>query len=233
MAIYDIYGNLISGGSSGDSGIWAGKKLCMMGDSITQYVGSDLTNYMILHNGFDTAANWGHAGTTWETDNGATTKDNTGVGMVNQLIANAQLYGDTYISDYDCVTIALGTNMSAMGTISDTKEDVDTMCGAMRYCLENLLYWGRVNVSIGVIIPPQRVDNHGKLEGAYEERCELIKRIAHQYSIPTLDLYHEGQIVPDDITDLGPMHYLGDGLHLGTNGARQYMMKISRWLNTF
>lgn len=84
---------------------------------------------------------------------------------------------------------------------------------------------------IGGIIPPQRADGNA----SQKEKNELLRQIYQMYSIPYLDLERAGQIVPDNVnsvaTALGKsQYYLGDGLHLGANGAKQYQYKYAEFL---
>lgn len=226
MALYDGNGNVLSTNSGS---LATNTKVCAIGDSNTQYMGTNLENYVKQYTGIASLRNFGTAGATWEVRDGedaTTTANSSGVGKVNQLIASADP-NTKKCDDYDILTIMLGTNCNKRGSLSDTSNNVDTMCGAMRYCLEKLLYYYR-GARIGGIIPPQRAE----INAEQEERNELIRAIYEEYSIPYLDLYREGQIVPDSSLPDGNGYYLSDGTHLGGNGQesvyRKYAAFISR-----
>ena len=226
MALYDGNGNILSTNSGS---LATNTKVCAIGDSNTQYMGTNLENYVKQYTGIASLRNFGTAGATWEVragEDATTTANSSGVGKVNQLIASADP-NTSKCTDYDIITIMLGTNCNKRGSLSDTSNNVDTMCGAMRYCLEKLLYYYR-GARIGGIIPPQRAE----INAEQAERNELIRAIYEEYSIPYLDLYREGQIVPDSSLPDGNGYYLSDGTHLGGNGQesvyRKYAAFISR-----
>lgn len=202
-------------------------KWVQIGDSNTQYMGTDLGNYVIEHHYIKKYTNMGTAGKTWETSNGIDTTDNSAVGRVNQLIANAN--ADTKLcSDYDIITIMMGTNCNTVGTISDTSTQVDTMCGAVRYCLEKLCGYYR-NARIGVILAPQRAEANAE----QKQRNDLIKQICAEYSVPTLDMWTRGRIISDSkIANLANYEYLADGLHFGDVGKQHYYRMVGSWLET-
>ena len=223
MALYDYRGNVIavSGSGNGASPL-SGKKICLIGDSNTQYSGAGFKTYFEETYGC-TFTPLGYAGATWETTNGVDATDNNAVGRVNTLIANADT-STNLCSDYDMVLIMMGTNLSSLGSVDDTSADVSTMCGAMRYCLEKLVYYYRKS-KVGVILPPQRNDGND----AQLERNALIQQIAEEYSVATLDLNRRGQIVGD--SKLGvTSYYLQDGLHFGDNGQIAFKQTVGKWM---
>lgn len=229
MALCDINGNeIVVTGTSEIIPPVVGAKVCAIGDSNTQYMGSNLESYVKQYTGIASLRNFGYAGCKWESTTGVTdTSNGTAVGKVNQLIANPD--PDTNLcTDYDIITIMMGTNCATMGELTDTSENVETMCGAMRYCLEKLLYYYR-RARIGGIIPPQRET----INAEQNQRNELIRAIYKEYSIPVLDLYYEGQMVPDSMLPDGNGYYIStDGTHLAGNGQnsvyRKYAAFISR-----
>lgn len=228
MALYDIYGNTIAvAGTSEIAPAVVGAKVCAIGDSNTQYMGSDLETYVKQYTGIASLWNFGYAGCKWETTTGMSDMGNgSAVGKVNQLIANPD--PDTNMcTDYDIITIMMGTNMATMGALTDTSENVETMCGAMRYCLEKLLYYYRSS-RIGGIIPPQRET----INKEQNERNELIRAIYKEYSIPVLDLYYEGQIIPNSMIPDGNGHYVStDGTHLAGNGQHSIYRKYADFIS--
>lgn len=222
MTLYDYQGNPIiieGGGSTDGTNPLSGKKICLIGDSNTQYSGAGFKEYFEATYGC-TFVPLGYAGATWETANGTTAADYSAVGRVNTLIAGAD---GNICTDYDMVLIMMGTNCSKLGAVSDKSADVSTMCGAMRYCLEKLVYYYRKS-KIGVILPPQR---NG--DGDSTERNAIIEQIAGDYSVATLDLFHAGQIVGDSKLGVSSF-YLDDGLHFGANGQIAFKQTVGKWM---
>lgn len=199
----------------------AGKKICLIGDSNTQYSGAGLKTYFEETYGC-TFVPLGYAGATWENGEGVTNVYSA-VGRVDTLIAGAD--PDTKVCyDYDMVLIMMGTNCAKLGSVEDTAADVSSMCGAVRYCLEKLLYYYRKS-KVGVILPPQRNDgNDGQLQ-----RNDLIQKICEEYAVPTLDMNRRGQIVGDSKLGVSS-YYLADGLHFGDNGNIAFKQTVGKWM---
>lgn len=219
MALYDYQGNVIATGGSGESPL-AGKRVCLIGDSNTQYSGAAFKTFFEETYGC-TFVPLGYAGATWENGEGVTS-EYSAVGRVDTLIAGAD---GTLCTDYDMVLIMMGTNCSALGAVDDTSDNVTTMCGAVRYCLEKLLYYYRKS-KVGVILPPQRNDGND-----YQlEKNALIQQIAEEYAVSTLDLNRRGQIVGDSKLGGVSSYYLSDGLHFGANGNIQFEQTVGRWM---
>ena len=219
MALYDANGNVIAVGGSPI----AGKRIALIGDSNTQYSGDTFKAYMEETFGC-TFVPLGYAGATWETTAGVDATDNNAVGRVNQIIANADSSG--LITEYDKIVIMMGTNCNTVGAVTDTSADVSTMCGAVRYCLEKLCYYGR-KISLGIILPIRRSDETTNI---LPERFQYIKQIAEEFSVPVLNLHNEGRIIPDSMTPDGANYYLTDSVHLGSNGTVQVERIMGKWI---
>lgn len=216
MGARDYFGNKVS--LHGDSSPIAKKKVCLIGDSNTQYNANAFKMHFEEKYGCSFTPN-GTAGATWEIREGYA----SAVEKVNAMIANADEATDL-CDDFDKILIMMGTNCSAVGTLADTSATTSTMCGAIRYCLEKLLYYYRKS-KIGVILPPQRDEgNDGQLE-----RNALIQQICSEKSVPTLDLNRGGQIVGDSRVG-NTSYYLGDGLHFGANGVIQFVETVGNWM---
>lgn len=216
MALYDYQGNVIATGGNGETSPLKGKRVCLIGDSNTQYSGSEFKTFFEENYGCGFVP-LGYAGATWEGDS-----EFSAVGRVNTLIAGAN---GTLCTDYDMVLIMMGTNCSAVGTVADTSDNVATMCGAVRYCLEKLLYYYRKG-KVGVILPPQRDDgNDNQLK-----RNDLIQQICEEYAVATLDLNRRGQIMGNSKLGGVSSYYLSDGLHFGTNGNIQFEQTVGKWM---
>lgn len=183
----------------------AGKSLCTIGDSLLNWGGGgDNTDgfLKVVHDrtGIVTT-NRGLAGATWEEASGQT---QCGVKRVQDYISNK--------NTYDCIVFLLGTNVSNLGSESDTSEITTSMCGAIRYCLKSLLEYSPTT-PILVCLPPQREEGND-----YQEtKNEIIKSIANEYGVDTLDLFHCSQIVPNTVATTDN---LSDGLHLDDNGKQ-------------
>lgn len=223
MAIYDINGNVIATGETSGGSPIEGKRIAMIGDSNTQYSADTFKSYMESTYGC-TFTPLGYAGATWETTAGTNALDNNAVGRVNTIIANAD--SSKLIQEYDTIVIMMGTNCNTVGSVTDTSDDVSTMCGAVRYCLEKLCYYGR-KISLGIILPIHRSD---ETSSELPERFKYIEQIAKEFSVPVLNLYSEGRIIPDSMTPDGANYYLSDSVHLGANGTEQVCRIMGKWI---
>lgn len=224
MAIYDINGNVISSGGSFGSPI-EGKRVHFIGDSNLQYISDELKTYLEETYGC-TVTNSAYAGATWETTGGASAMDSSGVGQVNKAIANVD--SSNLLTDYDCIVIMLGTNCGTEGDLTDTSADVTTMCGAMKYCMEKLCYYGR-QIPIGVIIPI-RTDSSYSAPVELPSKFQKIEEIAKLYNVPTLNLYTDGRIIPNGMTPDGKGYYLTDSVHMGANGKLLFKQMVGKWI---
>ena len=226
MAVYDYQGNVLSAGGSGGSPI-AGKRVHFIGDSNLQYISNELKAYLEETYGC-TVTNSAKAGATWETANGTNTTDiGSGVGQVNQAVAKVD--SSNLLTDYDYIVVMLGTNCTAEGELTDTSANVSAMCGAMKYCMEKLCYYGR-RISIGVIIP-MRTDSNYSAPVELPSKFRKIEEIAKLYNVPTLNLYTAGRIIPNGMTPDGNGYYLSDSVHLGASGTIQFCQLVGKWID--
>ena len=122
----------------------------------------------------------------------------------------------------------LGTNCNTEGELTDTSGDVSTMCGAMKYCMEKLCYYGR-QIPIGVIIPI-RSDANYSAPVELPSKFQKIEEIARLYNIPTLNLYTDGRIIPNGMTPDGNGYYLTDSVHMGANGKLLFKQMVGKWI---
>lgn len=217
-------GQMVSLGG-GSSTTLDGVRICAIGDSNTQYCGTELEEQIKLLTGCASLRNFGTAGATWKSTTGTSDTGNTSaVGKVNQLI---NPFASTGIAtDYDIITIMMGTNDSDANAGEITPRDgadVSTMCGAMHYCLRNLLYYYRNSMIVG-IIPPQ---SEYTADGA--DRYDKMRQIYEYYSVPYLDFWKQGQVVYNGKVD-GTPNYLGDGTHLSVYGKKQLYRKLAGFL---
>ena len=229
MPIYKIDGSEVACGGGGSP--ISGKRILMIGDSNMQYSGETIKDYMESTYGcsFTVLAK---AGITWEYTGDESSAENvttpSGVGYTNEIIAQA---GGNIISSWDYIVYMLGSNCVNPGTLSDTAANFDTMCGAMRYCLQKLCYYARA-IRLGIVVPIRWNDGYtpGPNTGAMPERIQHIEEIARQFSVPTLNMWNRGRIIPDNFTPSGKTYYLQDDKHMGGNGTTQFERTIGKWL---
>ena len=205
--------SLIQGASDSEEGVASNKPLLnkllgMMGDSLTNWGGGNDTQdgfLKIIHDrtGISTV-NLGLAGATWEEADGQTQPGVTRV--------------DTYVSGavrYDCIAFLLGTNVANQGEVTDTSDTKTTMCGAIKYCLEQLITLSPTTPII-VFLPPQRAEGNTEQKA----RNDIIKQICEIYGVYTFDLYTRSQVIPNTtVTGNGT---LSDGLHLSKKGQENF-----------
>ena len=224
MALYDYQGNVIATGGSGGSPI-DGKRIHFIGDSNLQYIADELKTYLEGTYGC-TVTNSAVAGATWETSAGTSAMDSSGVGQVNKVISKVN--SSNLLTDYDCIVVMLGTNCNTEGELTDTSSNVSTMCGAMKYCMEKLCYYGR-QIPIGVIIPI-RTDSSYSAPVELPSKFQKVAEIAKLYNVPTLNLYTEGRIIPNGMTPDGNGYYLTDAVHMGANGKLLFKQMVGKWI---
>lgn len=178
--------------------------MLMIGDSLTNWGGgNDFSDgfLKVVHDKTNVATtNEGMAGAWWQTGDGQTY---CGVNRVNTLISEQR--------KYDLYCFLLGTNQGSNTDTGETSADTSTMSGAIRYCLETLKKY-QPTAKIIVCLPPQRAEGNEN----QEKVNEVIKSIVESYGVKTLDIYHNGGIVPN--TKIADINYLTDGLHLDVNG---------------
>lgn len=178
--------------------------VCFIGDSLTNWGGGN-----VLEDGFIkliaekigiVGSNRGLAGAQWQDASGQT---QSGVQRVDTLISNNE--------SFDMYVFILGTNgFSETDTGTTSANHSTDMCGGMRYCMEKLKEYEPTK-PILVCLPPQRSEGNANQERANS----VIKSIAGYYSVPTVDIYHDSGIVPNDVVNGA---WLSDGLHLNENG---------------
>jgi hypothetical protein len=229
MALYDVNGTIIATGGSGGGSPIEGKRIALIGDSNTQYNANSFKEYMETTYGCSFTP-LGYAGATWETSNGVDATDNNAVGRVNNIIKNVN--EDKLITEYDVIVFMMGTNCGTVGEPTDKSDNVSTMCGAMRYCMEKMCYYGR-RIPIGVIIPftaDYNMNANSRKDNVLPEKFQYIKQIAEEFSVPTLDFYNSGRIIPNGQTPDGTNYYLGDSVHLGGNGGIHINRIMGKWI---
>lgn len=222
--------------SVGGGGSVAGLKICALGDSNTQYMGSNLNDRIVALTGCASVTNLGSAGAHW----GESTNDPTiatggnGVGRVNQLCNPYISKG--YSDEYDIVTLMYGTNGDSGGLGTSSSTDITETWGAMKYCFDKLLYYFRY-AKIGVLLPPQRG------QGIMTESVAAIKECCEHYSVPYYDMTGLGQIPNDTLMPYSIAEqqlpnsgygqiYFADNVHFSNTGKDQFYYKYARFLES-
>ena len=211
-----------------------GKSWYHIGDSNSQWMGGSVladdtdTGFLLTaarKNGIAKFTNASMAGASWayRVDYEDSLNAQCGVARVDDLVASGEVP--------DIITILLGTNSDDdAGTVDNTASDTYTTAGAIRYCLEKLLQAFPTS-AIGVMLPMQRAETYTH----QETKNALIEELCRYYGIPVLDLFHEGQVVPDSkLTAYDDGHEgvkYTDSAHISSNGVAQLGRKISGWLN--
>lgn len=234
MNIYDSDGNLLKFDYPDNiTPLPCGKSWYHIGDSNSQWMGGsnidnpDDTGFLLIaarKNGIEKLTNASKAGASWAyRTTVADTDDVSAIARVDALVDSGE--------KPDYITILMGTNSDdSEGTKENTAADKYTTAGAIRYCLEKLLVAFPTS-AIGVMLPMQRAETYA----AQETKNALIKELCEYYSVPVLDLFHEGQIVSDSkLTAYDDEHegvIYTDSAHITTgNGVAQLGRKIAGWL---
>ena len=211
----------------------SGLKICALGDSNTQYMGSNLETRAKELTGCASLANRGVAGATWGTTGGFNTTDG------GSCIANVNRLCNPYISqgfsdEFDIITIMYGTNGDADGLGDSASTSSSETWGAMKYCFDKLLYYFR-HGKIGVLLPPQRAG------GIMTDSVIAIRECCELYSVPYYDMSGQGQIPADprmarSIAEQGldkdgyGQIYFADNVHFSNVGREQFCHKYARFL---
>lgn len=211
----------------------AGLKICALGDSNTQYMGSNLNDRVVALTGCASVANRGYAGATWGNSDGdfTVTDATSAIGRVN-VLCNPYI-SQGYSNEFDIITLMYGTNGDS--SIGDSSSRAaNTTWGAMRYCFDKLLYYFRY-AKIGVLLPPQRAF------GVMTDSVAAVKECCELYSVPYYDMSGQGQIprdtaMPYSIAEQGLSNngygqiYFADNVHFNTVGREQFYHKYAAFL---
>lgn len=233
MANVYYKGNVLNIGG----GSLAGKRICALGDSNTQYMGANLENRVKELTGCASLVNRGVAGATWGTTDESGFSLDTGGSAIAQVNRLCNPYiSNGYSDEFDIITLMYGTNGDSGGIGTSESTDPNITWGAMKYCFDKLLYYFRYG-KIGVLLPPQRAG------GIMTESVEAVKECCELYSIPYYDISGQGQIpsdtkMPRSIAEqelpnngYGKI-YFADNVHFGTAGREQYYHKYARFLES-
>ena len=203
------------------SNSWENKRWITLGDSITKAGGYQKNLLETLK--FSKIDNKGINGQT--------------MAHQNKNISTWDLGKNIDYKDYDIVTIFIGTNdfryhkaLGKMESINSDTFDDKTFIGAYQLLL-NKIKLSNPHVKIVLITPIQRNKDGFDIHHFNEENNQLIdyvnaiKKLAHLYSLPVIDLYAESGITSDNIK-----FYTKDGLHPNEEGYKIISEKIQSFL---
>ena len=206
---------------------WNGKKAVFLGDSITEGCGVENKENIYLEEikrmlGLREAKNYGIGGT--------------------RIAAQADDEGSAFSvrytkmdDDADLVVVFGGTNDFGHGTApigSPTDEICTTYCGAWNVLLRGLIE--KYPEAVIVMITPLHRDNETEVNRTtgftLAEYVSLARAAAEEYSIPVLDLYRVGGIVP--MVEANKERFCPDGLHPNDAGHHLIARKLAAFLQT-
>lgn len=194
-----------------------GKHVWMIGDSNTQYNFEGIKELFESQYGC-TFTSYATAGFPWGTENGENTTDNSAVGQLNRICAQAEdLEGEYFAEDKHIFLFMMGTNATSGGNGSEsTADDVSTCYGAMNYCFNKISRYARGGNAVGAIIPLE-INATDK-----ENQITLCKK----YAIPYIDLMTEARIYQDN----GANYITDGGNHMAGNGMMHWKRIIGKWV---
>lgn len=208
-----------------------GKYFIAMGDSLTQYAGGrynyDYGFLSALARKYNMRVeNRGTGGTSWGYSNDAHTGSFDGdcaCEKVDRLIESGVVP--------DFLTLEYGANQTEASDgdpITSTSSDTTSRCGAIKYCIERLQAYAPP-MPLGIVLPTHR--NEGNVSNARQEEInDMIVEVAKQYSVPVLDLFHEGNLMPFMFVD--GLHWAYDGdrdrdsLRVATRKYANFLMNL-------
>lgn len=194
-----------------------GKHVWIIGDSNTQYNLSDIQSLFEDDYGC-TFTTYATAGYPWGTENGEDTTDNSAVGQLNRICAQAEdQEGEYFAEDKHIFLFMMGTNATSGGNGSaSAANDVSTCYGAMNYCFNKISRFARCGNAVGAIIPLE-INSTDK-----ENQITLCKK----YAIPYIDLMTEARIYQDN----GANYITDGGNHIAGNGILHWKRIIGKWV---
>lgn len=196
-----------------------GKHVWLIGDSNTQYNLDAIKSLFVDDYGceFTSYATAGYAWGTTDTDNGFDTIDNSAIGQLNRICAQAEnVEIELFEQNKHIFLFMMGTNQSSGGYGDANTTDASTCYSAMKYCFEKISRYARAGNAVGVIIP---------LEINATDKTNQMA-LCEKYAIPFIDLMTECRIYQDKGTN-----YLTDGgNHMASNGILHWKRIIGKWV---
>ncbi len=146
------------------------------------------------------------------------------------------LRADEMQSNADYVVVFGGTNDfghgdAPLGCITDT--DTASFYGCV-YCLFEKLYSKYPNAKIVAITPMHRVSEYircekGDVEIPLSDYVRAIKEVSAKLSVPVLDLYSSGNLIPD-IPANKQLFFAEDGLHPNDEGHKRIAERLYKFI---
>ena len=238
MAIYDINGNEIISGSTGDSSQselqrkFSCKNIIWLGDSIHAYSQWDGVTipYLFQNHSGAKCYNWCQGGTTMAKVGVENYDPYSGVGMVDALISRDFTEQKTYQEDrsftsqvsemevFDManakyIIIEFGTNDALKNVTLDNSDDtLDTYTtgGALRYMIKTLqTAYPKLGIAVcNVQKMTGWLDSEHTKSYDSKNQTDLINQICNDLSIPVIDIYNLL-----GLNDYTSSTLLQDGLH--------------------
>ncbi len=207
-----------------------GKKINVLGDSITEGVGVSAPEHIYQNVlgrmvGAAEVRNYGLSGTRLAAQSG---EDICGAPFTVRYLDMAE--------DADLVLVFGGTNdyghgNAPFGDLEDTTANNETYCGAC-----HTLFRGLVEkypaARIVILTPLQRTGGSQPCENTGRPLLDYVDAIIHiaaVYSLPVLDLYRTAGICPDILGQ--QERYMPDGLHPSDAGAYRMAERIAGFLS--
>jgi len=211
-----------------------GKKINVLGDSITEGVGTTAPENrfcdIIAAKTGATVRNYGISGTRIAKQH----KRSENVDFDQDFVSRAPLMD----ADADIVVVFGGTNDfghgdAPFGTFED--RSADTFCGAAHVLCQELLE-RYPNSEIVFMTPTHRLnediptgDNKPAPVGTLKQYVDMLKRVCEYYSLPVLDMFASSRIQPK--VDIIKQKYMPDGLHPSDAGNVIIAERLLAFLN--
>ena len=156
-----------------------------------------------------TIDNRAESGSNINIGNNGNYADVCGIHILNAFLAEM----DAGAQAPDYITIGFGSNAieSQLGTADSTSADTGTVCGAVKYFIEQLRA-KCPNAVIGFVLPPQSDWGDTSTVKSVEKGRSAIKSVLEleEYSVPYVDMWKESGITAD---------MLPDGIHVSSKQA--------------
>lgn len=206
-----------------------GKKIAILGDSITQGVGasSELTRYTNVFADMTGADvyNYGISGTRFARQSKPSENPKFDLNFLDRV--------DGMVEDADIVVVFGGTNDfghgdAAFGSFADTDEY--TFYGATHSLCKRLIN-RYPNATVIFMLPLHRTSEERYVDGRYKRLVDYVNAISEvcaYYSIPVLDLYRTSGLQPE--VEIIKSIYMPDGLHPSDAGAKRIAERLAGFL---
>lgn len=135
--------------------------------------------------------------------------------------------------DVDLITVMGGLNDSGFPLGELNCDDVDTVYGELKEFYETLISLYPCT-PIGVITSTPRAESYGE-NGPDVAIIDAVLQVAHNYSLPTLDLYRNSGLRPWN-EDNNKQYFStpgnpdGDGIHLNGAGQKLIAAKVAAFI---